>query len=486
METFQLILLILVFVSLALAMFFRKMPALVALPIMAFLIPIVCGVSINDTIQYVIGNGALRLHNAYTIVLFGSMLSALVQKTGIVESFVRVGAELAGDNPFIVALIMLVITTLLFTTLTGLGAIIMVATIVLPIMSSIGFAPISVAGIFLFGISMGGILNAANWAVYIDIMELSLNEIRPFALIMFALTFIVSISYIAIQSYKSGQELNFKKISKYLVITILAIILFILVYNNLGNKATNIRFALSGVGYAIKITIGTAIIFLYLLSMLRCVILKNTSVNKIYWSAYFTPLIPLILILVFSMDFIAAFICGLVYGFISTYKKGSLNTLVQSMFQGASIVMPAVILMFGIGMLLNAIIGPGEAWTGSWPVLNLLQPVIMKIVPEDPLLYILIFGFAAPLALYRGPLNVWGMGYGLAAILIAGGINAGAVMGLLMAVGQVQGISDPTNTHNVWIANEVKQNVQKILWNTLPYTWIIAFLGLATSAIMFL
>jgi len=59
-------------------------------------------------------------------------------------------------------------------------------------------------------------------------------------------------------------------------------------------------------------------------------------------------------------------------------------------------------------------------------------------------------------------------------------------MGLLLSVGQIQGISDPTNTHNVWLANEMRVDVQKVLYNTLPYTWIIAVAGLIASAYYFM
>ena len=185
------------------------------------------------------------------------------------------------------------------------------------------------------------------------------------------------------------------------------------------------------------------------------------------------------------MNFIAAFICGLIYGFMATYRKGALNTFIQVILEGGAVVMPAVVLMFGIGMLLNAIMGPAGNWDGGWPVLNLLQPLLVRIIPGDGFMYVVLFGIFAPLALYRGPLNVWGMGYGLAAVFLASGMNPGAVMGLLMAVGQIQGISDPTNTHNVWLANEMQQDVQKILWNTLPYTWITAIAGLIAAALMF-
>lgn len=152
--------------------------------------------------------------------------------------------------------------------------------------------------------------------------------------------------------------------------------------------------------------------------------------------------------------------------------------------------MPAVVMFFGIGMLLNAIMGPGGQWAinhpEGWPVLNILRPLFEQIVPTTPLQYVLVFAIAAPLALYRGPLNIWGMGYGVAAVFVASGLPAGAVMGMLITVGQIQGISDPTNTHNVWLANEMDQNVQKILRNTLPYSWLLAIIGLMISAIWFM
>ncbi len=491
METIQLVLFITLFIIMALAMFFRKIPALIALPVMAFFIPLIGGVSLNDTIQLVIGEGALKLHNAYTVALFGSMLSILLQKTRVAESFIKKGAELSGDNPWIIAVIMLTIIMLLFTTLGGLGAIIMVATVVLPIMSSVGIGSMTIVGIFLIGISLGGTLNAGNWAVYIDVMHLSLAEIRAFALIMFALTFVVAILYITIQLYRDGHNLKLKRIiwSSLAIIAAISVIAFI--YSELSlDWQTRLQQLLSTTGTLLKLLLIIIMALLFGISIFRLFFKKTSHQNEIFWTAYFTPLIPLLLILIFSMNFIAAFICGLVYGFLATYRKGSLNIFIQSVLEGGSVVMPAIILMLGIGMLLNAIMGPGSTWNSThpegWPVLNLLQPLMAKIIPQNALFYVIIFGLAAPLALYRGPLNVWGMGYGLAAIFLASGLNPGAVMGLLMAVGPVQGISDPTNTQNVWLANEMQQDVQKVLWNTIPYTWSLAVCGLIFAAIIFM
>ena len=147
--------------------------------------------------------------------------------------------------------------------------------------------------------------------------------------------------------------------------------------------------------------------------------------------------------------------------------------------------------MFGIGILIAAVKGPAgwaDAHGGApWPVLAAIEPVLSELVPSSPWLYVLGFGLAAPLALYRGPLNVWGLGFGVATILMSSGnLPPAAVMALLLSVGQVQGICDPTNTANVWIANHQGIDVNTILFRTLPFVWVAVFLGLGVAAASYL
>lgn len=490
METAQLIALILIFILMSVLMFLRKFPALIVLPVMAFSISLVGGVSFSDTMQLVVGQGALKLSNAYTIAIFGSMLSVLLQKTGVAENFIKKGAELAGDNPWIISVMMLLLIIMLFSILGGLGAIIMVATIVLPIMSSVGIGSMTTVGIFLLGLSIGGILNVGNWAVYINVMGLSIDEVRPFAVMMFVISFIAALVYITIQLYRDGHDLNLKKIFLRIIIFIASSIILFILYRLLpANQQQALVNAVAFVKEILFVGIGVGIIILFIIALYRLISGKVQESGEVHWITFFAPLIPLFLILVFSIDFITSFVVGLIFAFIATYKKGRLNLLIQAMFEGGGMVMPVVVLMFGIGMLLVAITGPGgnsNSYPNGWPVLALLKPLMINLVPSNPLSYVLIFSIAAPLALYRGPLNVWGMGYGIAAVFLAAGMNPGAVMGVLLAVGQIQGVSDPTNTHNVWLANEMQVDVQKILWNTLPYTWILAGLGLIISAFLFM
>ncbi len=93
-----------------------------------------------------------------------------------------------------------------------------------------------------------------------------------------------------------------------------------------------------------------------------------------------------------------------------------------------------------------------------------IGPQLAQILPTTGLTFVLFFAILAPLALYRGPLNVWGLGLGIGAIMMATGRMSGlAIMAALMSVGQIQGICDPTNTHNVWTAASIGCDVNDIL-----------------------
>ncbi|MGV3527137.1 MAG: citrate transporter [Candidatus Sericytochromatia bacterium] len=488
MENIQIGLLLLVFVGMTLLMFYRLLPALLALPLLAILIALIGGVEPSLVMSEVLGKGPLKLYSAYTIAMFGGMLSLILQKTGVAESFIKKGAELAGDNPWLISVTMLSLIALLFTTLGGLGAIIMVATIVLPVLAAVGVGPMTAVGIFLFGISIGGTLNVGNWALYTSTMKLSVEQVRPFALLIFGLLYALALIYITIQLWRDGQDIQLRKLllRAGATLAVLGGSVWGWFYG-LGAAQREAVAALGApVGLGLRWGFGALLLAVTLLVGVRALRGQNHD-KDVHWSAYLAPILPLILILVYQADFIASFIAGLLYAFAATYRPGRLNTLIQSCIEGAGVVMPAVLLMFGIGMILVAIMGPGgDIKPEDWPVLQLMRPFVEKLIPTHPLTYVLAFTVLAPLALYRGPLNLWGMGFGLASVFMAAGLPPAAVMGLLMSVGQVQGISDPTNTQNVWLASEMRVDVQKVMWNTLPYAWGAAALGLTCSALLFM
>jgi hypothetical protein len=492
--TISLLILILFLVA-AVLMFLRTLPAMLALPLMAIgiiIIEIVAGaLTVEDLLRAVIADGAVRLADPMVISMFGGMVSVLMQKAGVAESFVRRGAELAGDNPLVVAIIMLAIITLLFTTIGGLGAVIMVGTIVLPILASIGVREYISAGLVLFGISLGGLLNAGNWVVYKTVLGLESDVVSSYALSVFGVVALACVAFVTVELWrtrvmKSGRRMF---VSSLLLLSVGAVIIL------LG------RSALAGVEKgvllaAIRWVIGSGGVMLIAFIVLD-ILRPRRNQPSVRWYAYLIPIVPLLLILVFDMPFVAAFLLGLVYGVLATYRRGILNMTSRAIIEGSASVIPAIVLMMGIGMLLSAIlgptpVGPGKYWhdahRGSnmvWPVLADMKPLLETIVPHSIITYVLIFTVLGPLALYRGPLNVWGLGYGVGGILLATGVPAGAVMGILMSLGTIQGVSDPTNTANVWIANEVRLDVTTLMWRTLPYAWAAAALGLAVAGVRF-
>lgn len=445
------------FALFAVLMITNRMPSLLALPLMAVLMLFTAGVvyyyaglepspaihpyqgdawgalkqTLKDIFTLVMTDGVVRLHMAFFIVIFGSILSHVVSSRGIAENIIKTAAELGGDKPRVLSLVLTLGVTFLFTVLGGLGSVIMVASLVFPVLLSVDVSPIACACLFLLALSLGGTFNFANWQLYKDVLQLTQEQIFSFALPFGMAFFVVTLVFLMTEVKRKKVVLHF--------------------YADAKARET--------------------------LSPL----------------AYLTPVIPLLIILCFSLrkiflknptafDFpmLAALAAGIVYGVITTRKSGEKfsQLFLKSCYEGVPPAVPALFLIMGIGMLLNSVSSPH--------VTTFIKPVLQKLLPGTMAGYIAFFTLLAPLALYRGPFNLWGMGSGFAAIMAGAGVlPKEAVMAALLSVGMIQGVCDPTNTHNVWIANNLNVSVQDILRKTLPYMWVLAFLGLLLSGMRY-
>jgi len=420
-----------IFTAMAVLMYLNRLPAIVALPIMAVGIALAARVPSRDLAD-IVSDGAFLLHKAYATAILGAILAEIVSKTGVAETMVKKAAELGGDRPLLLSLLLTAVVALLFTTLGGLGAVIMVATIVFPILLALGIPQVTVGCLFLFGMSLGGILNLTNWQLYKETLNLSTSTILTFAVPLAVLMAVATTVYAAV-------SLRPARLRRY--------------WQDPEAPAPRVF---------------------------------------VPWYALLTPVVPLLPVVGFGVynliarpargfDFpiVTAMVIGIAYGLIAAPRpvQGRIQLLARAAIDGIAGVAPAVALMLGIGMLIKAVQHP--------LVLNSVQPLLTGIIPASPLGYVVFFTVLAPLALYRGPLNIWGMGFGLASIMAAP-LGGPAVMAALLSVGQLQGVCDPTNTHNVWIANYVGADVQRILRSTILYVWAAAALGLVLGAFLFL
>jgi hypothetical protein len=405
---------VVLFLVLAGAMIARLIPALLAVPLMALGIAAVAGDSPSQ-LAAVVGGGAVALAPVYATVIFGALLSRVVLQTGIAETIVAYAAEFGGDRPFVLALVLCAAVALLFTSATGLGAIIMIGTIVLPVMLTVGVPRATAATLFLLAFALGYILNIAQWKFYRELFGVDQAALQNYVAVLFVLDALALLAFALVRSRVTRDEA---------------------------------AFALAG----------------------------EQPRRQAGPLALLAPVLPLILYVGLHVEALVAFLIAAVYGAAVTRPRALVQTLTAAWIRGLEDVAPAVILMMGIGMLLASAKTPA--------VQAAVTPVIAALAPRSPLAYVVLFGLLSPLALYRGPLNPFGVGIGVYAVLATLHVLPPvALVAAVMAVVQVQNACDPTNTQNVWVANFTGVPVERITRLALPYQVAVATLGVAAVAV---
>jgi hypothetical protein len=391
-------------------MWLRVLPAILAVPVMALAVAALAGAGPAGLAAVMI-DGTVRLAPVIATVVFGALLSRVTMQTGIAETIVNYAAEFGGDRPVVVTLVMATVVAALFTSLYGLGAIIMVGSIVLPIMMTVGVPRRTAATVFLMAYALGFIFNISQWKFYTQTFGVERAALQPFAFALAAVDAVVLLAFVAI---------------------------------------------------AFRTTRGYAT---WALAAGEPVARKRTNP-----AALVAPILPIVLYFAFGTNPIVAFAVAALYGAVVARPATAVKTLVASAIRGVEDVAPAVLLFMGIGMLLVA--------TGLPATKAALEPVVAAIAPRNWLGYVVLFGLLSPLALYRGPLNPFGVGIGVYTVLAGLGILPPVTLvAAVMAVVQVQNVCDPTNTQNVWVANFTGVGVDEITKRTLPYQVAVATLA---------
>ena len=413
-----------IFLVFAFLMITQRLSTVLSLIFMAILIPLVAGVPFGGEqgiLQRVIEAGSIRMASAIAAVIFGAWLGQPMVQTGISQSMIAKAAELGGDKPMGVAVALGVVVAILFTAVGHLGAVIMVGTIVLPILMSVGIDRQKAATIFLFSMATGIAMNLSNWQTYASMANVEIGVIQQFGVIQFVLTGVVALVYIVLQTRSVASE-----------------------------------WAVGGTAAAPN----------------------KVESKQVPPLALLTPLIPLVLVLGFKWPIVPSMLTGILYGAVTVDFRNAPANLTRSVIDGLRETAPAITLMVAIGMVLNAVFLPqvAEAMSG----------LLRAIIPSTPVAYVLFFALLAPLALYRGPLNMWGLGSGIVGLIISLGIlSPQAAMAAFMSTERVQIAGDPTNTHNVWTADFTKIDVNSITRKLLPYLWLVAALSALIAGILY-
>ena len=188
MTTLQAIGILAIFAVCVVLMMTRKLPTILALPIMAVGIALVAGIPFvsGDPEQFTIAkdvleSGAMRMSTAIAGLIFGGWFGKILTKVGVTRTIIRKAAELAGDKPLPIALAFLAVCSVIFAASNGLGMIILVGTIILPIMISAGLSPILAGTVLLLSNGIGVTFSVGTLGVYIDTLGLPLETVTKYS-----------------------------------------------------------------------------------------------------------------------------------------------------------------------------------------------------------------------------------------------------------------------------------------------------------------
>lgn len=424
MTTLQAIGILLIFAACVALMMTRKLPTILALPIMAVGISIVAGIPFisSDAEKFTIAKnvleaGSMRMSTAIAGLIFGGWFGKILTKVGITRTIIRKAAELAGDKPLPIALAFLVVCSVIFAASNGLGMFILVGTIILPIMISAGLSPIVAGMVLLLANGIGVTFSVGTLGVYIDTLGLPLETVTAYSWLCALPLIVVSVIMIVYFVKKDG--------------------------------AVRKAWAMPADG-------------------------APASEKNVRSIALISPVIPVLLVFIFKMPLVPAILIGIVVALILSTPKNFVQVASSGFVEGIQDTAGAAGLMIGIGMTLNAVMAPEVA--------AILQPVIQAVIPTSKLMFVLVFGLLSFLAIYRGPLNVWGLGSGIVALLAAAGMNPVAAMIALRLDSNVQAVCDPTNSHNVWVADFTKTDVNEYLKKTILWIMVSTFAGLIIAS----
>lgn len=416
------ILIVAAFLFFAFLMYQQKIPSFLALLAMSILIPLIAGAPLSgdDSILTIVNNGSYGLASSIPALLFGAWVGEIMNQTGITKDIIRRASELAGDRPLVVGIVMYIVVALLFTTLTGLGAHIMVAMLVLPILTAVGIKPLVAGCLVILARSTGLVFNMSQWTIYMSATGLDVEPIKDFAIIVSACGMVIGLAFV--------------------------------VYQLKIKKTTAWAAPVKAVGLETE--------------------------NKVPLIALLTPLVPFPLVIGLKWAIIPALVAAALFGALTTSWKNLFSVMSKTIHEAFKVSAPALVLYLMIGMILSAMKNPYV----SEKLLSFVGPIL----PSGQFGFIAFFMLLAPLCLYRGPLNLWGMGAGVLGLLVsAGAMPTMAIVAGFLAVQLIQLSSDPTNTHNVWTADYFGLEVNSLSKVMMPTMWIACALAVIIGSFIY-
>ena len=322
------------------------------------------GKTIIDVLTTVFQTGPENYGKSILVnIFFGAFFGRVLMDTGIAATLIRKVVELGGDKPRITMTLLCIVTAVIFTSMTGIGPVISIAVIVLPILLSLGI-PSPVAMFAFMGSIMAGIFaNIVNFKQYQAMLATAKKDYA---------------------SYTYNQYFQFAVIAM-----IVALIVVMIVANiAAGKKKTSYSWAAS--------------------------VPDNNNIENAPAISWISVILPVVLVIVFNVPIILAFIIAAAYALLTCRKfKGGFSAvcrmLAKQFADGAIDVAPMIGFLLMLSMFNNAAV----------LAVPYFKTLLGGVIPTSALMLCIMFAILTPFSFFRGPMNLVGCGAALLALVVA-------------------------------------------------------------------
>jgi len=397
----------------------RGQSPVIMLLLLAILWAVLAGIGVNEIQAKVLQGGGVQYASSVIVIVFGAWFAQVLIQTGIAESVIRSAAELAGDRPIVTAMVINLVTALLFMGMYGVGAAIAIGVVALPIMMSQGIPARVAAPAFTMGVGAGMYVNPALFGTFKPLFP-GIQYEAPW------LTF-----------WAIGMGVY--------VLCAWAMIAF-----NLGRL---------GVRRTAAVDVAEP---------------APAPRKRTPYYTYLVPLVPVFMIIGFKWAIIPTFLVAIVLALALTWRdrsfQGQLNLFNKTFYDA----FPDIATIAALWIICGMIIAAGQ----TPEVAAALKPIFGPILPHNPLQTAIFFALLGGIcSIYRGPLTVIGTGAAVLAILLSNNeIPVPYLYALWLPSTVMQGSVDPTNSWTLWTIGYTKVSHGQFLKTALPFGCLMVFI----------
>ena len=387
------------------------------------------GQSVIDVLTHVYATGPAEYAKSILVnVFFGAFFGRVLVDSGIAATLIRKVVELGGDKPRITMSLLCLVTSIIFMSMTGIGPVISIAVIVLPILMSLGIAAPVALFAFMGSIMAGIFANIVNFKQYQTIYA-GFNS--------------------AAENYTYNDYFQIGMIGM-----IVSLVIVLLVANISMNPKK--RYAMAA-------------------ELPR----EGGEAPIISWLAV---VIPVLGVVVLEIPIILGFMLAGIWALLFTGKlRGGYKEICRQFAKlftdGATDVAPMVGFLMTLAMFNNSAV-----YASSY-----FSAILGDFIPQTPFVLALAFALLTPLGFFRGPLSLVGSGSAILAVVLA--VNPTMPVAFLFPLFATTTIApqhlDITQSWIAWGLGYTKVSSREFMKKSIPTGWAIGVIVCILTLILY-